>query len=283
MAAAELSDRYITDRFLPDKAIDLIDEAAAKIKIEMDSKPEVMDRLDRRLIQLQIEREAVRREKDEASQKRFGLIEDEIAKLQKEIADLDEIWQAEKAAGPGQRARHAKRSTRSSSRSRSCKRKGDFNKVAELQYGKLPGAREAPEGSRRPARPNKGKSSAPTLLRTQVGAEEIAEVVARATGIPVAKLMQGERDKLLHDGRQAARARGRPGRGHRRGRQRDPPLALGPVGPEPPDRLVPVPRPHGRGQDRAVQGAGGLPVRQRRPPDPHRHERVHGEAFGRAA
>src|SRR4030095_4226539 len=95
VAAAELSDRYITDRFLPDKAIDLIDEAAARIKIEMDSKPEVMDRLDRRLIQLKIEREAVRREKDEASQKRLGLIEDEIQRVQKELADLDEIWQAE--------------------------------------------------------------------------------------------------------------------------------------------------------------------------------------------
>src|SRR6478672_6714791 len=101
VAAAELSHRYITDRFLPDKAIDLIDEAASKIKIEMDSKPEVMDRLDRRMIQLQIEREAVRREKDEASQKRLGLIEDEITRLQKEIADLDEIWQSEKAQAQG--------------------------------------------------------------------------------------------------------------------------------------------------------------------------------------
>src|SRR4030095_10262633 len=101
VAAAELSDRYITDRFLPDKAIDLIDEAAAKIKIEMDSKPEVMDRLHPRPIQLQIEREAVRREKDEASMKRLGLLEEEIAKLQKEIADLDEIWQAEKAQAQG--------------------------------------------------------------------------------------------------------------------------------------------------------------------------------------
>jgi ATP-dependent Clp protease ATP-binding subunit ClpB len=101
VAAAELSHRYITDRFLPDKAIDLIDEAAAKIKIELDSKPEVMDKLDRRLIQLQIEREAVKREKDEASQKRFELIQEEITSLQKEIADLDEIWKAEKAAAQG--------------------------------------------------------------------------------------------------------------------------------------------------------------------------------------
>ena len=137
VAAAELSDRYVTDRFLPDKAIDLIDEAAAKIKIEMDSKPEVMDRLDRRLIQLQIEREAVRREKDEASQKRFGLIEDEIAKLQKEIADYDEIWQAEKAQAQG--SAHVREDIdKIKFQIEEWKRKGDFNKVAELQYGQLP-------------------------------------------------------------------------------------------------------------------------------------------------
>ena len=195
VAAAELSDRYITDRFLPDKAIDLIDEAAAKIKIEMDSKPEVMDRLDRRLIQLQIEREAVRREKDEASQKRLALIEDEIVKLQKEIADYDEIWQAEKAQAQGS-ATVREEIDKLKFQIDEFTRKGDFNKVAELQYGQLPGLekrlREAQESET-----HRGKGSTPTLLRTQVGAEEIAEVVARATGIPVAKLMQGERDKLL--------------------------------------------------------------------------------------
>ncbi|RYE28381.1 MAG: AAA family ATPase, partial [Hyphomicrobiales bacterium] len=195
VAAAELSDRYITDRFLPDKAIDLIDEAAAKIKIEMDSKPEVMDRLDRRLIQLQIEREAVRREKDESSVKRFGLIEEEITRLQKEIADYDEIWQAEKAQAQGS-AHIREEVEKLKIEIKDWERKGDFNKLAELQYGQLPALEkrlkeaEANEAS-------KGKSSTPTLLRTQVGAEEIAEVVARATGIPVAKLMQGERDKLL--------------------------------------------------------------------------------------
>jgi ATP-dependent Clp protease ATP-binding subunit ClpB len=195
VAAAELSDRYITDRFLPDKAIDLIDEAAAKIKIEMDSKPEVMDRLDRRLIQLQIEREAVRREKDEASQKRFALIEEEIAKLQKEIADYDEIWQAEKAQAQGS-AQVREEIDKLKFQIEEYTRKGDFNKVAELQYGQLPALekrlKEAQDSEAR-----KGTATAPRLLRTQVGAEEIAEVVARATGIPVAKLMQGERDKLL--------------------------------------------------------------------------------------
>ncbi len=196
VAAAELSHRYITDRFLPDKAIDLIDEAASKIKIEMDSKPEVMDRLDRRLIQLQIEREAMRKEKDEASQKRLGLIEEEIGKLQREIADYDEIWQSEKAQAQGS-ANVREEIDKIKFQIEEFTRKGDFNKVAELQYGTLPGLekrlKEAQENES-----NKGNDGArPTLLRTQVGAEEIAEVVARATGIPVSKLMQGERDKLL--------------------------------------------------------------------------------------
>lgn len=195
VAAAELSHRYITDRFLPDKAIDLIDEAAAKVKIEIDSKPEVMDKLDRRLIQLQIEREAVRREKDESSQKRFSLIEEEIARLQREAADLDEIWKAEKATAQG--SAHVKEEIdRLRTQIEEFKRKGDFNKVAELQYGKLPELEKTLKDAQ--AKEVKGSASGkPQLLRTMVGAEEIAEVVARATGIPVAKLMQGERDRLL--------------------------------------------------------------------------------------
>ncbi len=195
VAAAELSHRYVTDRFLPDKAIDLIDEAAAKIKIEMDSKPEVMDRLDRRLIQLQIEREAVRREKDESSQKRFGLIEEEITKLQKEISDLDEIWQAEKAQALGSKD-VMEEIDRIRFQIEESTRKGDFNKVAELQYGKLPELEKRLKAAQ-DSEAQKSSTNAPKLLRTQVGAEEIAEVVARATGIPVSKLMQGERDKLL--------------------------------------------------------------------------------------
>ncbi len=199
VAAAELSHRYITDRFLPDKAIDLIDEAASKIKIELDSKPEVMDKLDRRMIQLQIEREAVRREKDEASQKRFSLIEEEIAKLQKEIADLDEIWKAEKAQAQG--SAQVKEEIDSLRRQiDEFTRKGDFNKVAELQYGRLPELEkrlkeaQASESDKAKSAKDGGR---PQLLRTMVGAEEIAEVVARSTGIPVSKLMQGEREKLL--------------------------------------------------------------------------------------
>jgi ATP-dependent Clp protease ATP-binding subunit ClpB len=196
VAAAELSHRYITDRFLPDKAIDLIDEAAAKVKIEIDSKPEVMDKLDRRLIQLQIEREAVRREKDEASKKRFDLIEEEIAKLQREAADLDEIWKAEKAAAQG--SAHIKEDIdRMRFQIEEWKRKGDFNKVAELQYGKLPELEKKLKDAQAKETKRGAAKGAPQLLRTMVGAEEIADVVARATGIPVSKLMQGERDKLL--------------------------------------------------------------------------------------
>ena len=195
VAAAELSHRYITDRFLPDKAIDLIDEAASKVRIEIDSKPEVLDRLDRRMIQLQIEREAVRREKDESSLKRFGLIEEEIGKLQKEIADLDEIWQAEKAEDQGSKGLLEERDS-IRFQIEEFTRKGDFNKVAELQYGKLPELEKRLKAAH-DKEATKGASKAPKLMRTQVGAEEIAEVVSRATGIPVAKMMQGEKDKLL--------------------------------------------------------------------------------------
>ncbi len=193
VAAAELSNRYITDRFLPDKAIDLIDEAAARIKIEIDSKPEVMDKLDRRLIQLKIEREAVRREKDEASQKRFALIEEEIERAEREYSDLEEIWNAEKFQIQG--TQHIKEAIEKiRSQMADLQRKGQFDKLAELQYGKLPQL----EAQLKHAETDESKPAKTRLLRTHVGAEEIAEVVSRATGIPVAKMMQGEREKLIH-------------------------------------------------------------------------------------
>jgi ATP-dependent Clp protease ATP-binding subunit ClpB len=203
VAAAELSHRYITDRFLPDKAIDLIDEAAARIRMEIDSKPESMDRLDRRLIQLKIEREAVRKEKDEASQKRLSLLEDEIAKLEREYADLEEIWKAEKSQVQG--SQHIKEEMEKVKLEiEAATRKGDWQKVSELQYGRIPqleaqlqsqlNNQQREEGATGP----NALDNRPKLLRTQVGAEEIAEVVSRATGIPVSKMMQGEREKLLH-------------------------------------------------------------------------------------
>ena len=200
VAAAELSHRYITDRFLPDKAIDLIDEAAAKIKIEIDSKPEVMDKLDRRMIQLKIEREAMKKEHDEGSQRRLGLIEDELVKLQREYNDLEQIWKAEKAAAQGS-AQVKEQIEQIKFQIEELKRKGDFNKVAELQYGRLPELektlKEAQAKESGKTKGAKDGTGGPQLLRTMVGAEEIAEVVSRATGIPVSKLMQGERDKLL--------------------------------------------------------------------------------------
>ncbi|CAJ0701144.1 ATP-dependent chaperone ClpB [Ralstonia holmesii] len=194
VAAAELSHRYITDRFLPDKAIDLIDEAAARIKMEIDSKPEAMDKLDRRLIQLKIEREAVKKETDEASQKRLELIEQEIERLQKEYADLDEIWKAEKGAAQGA-ATLKEEIEKIKLEIAKLQREGKLDKVAELQYGKLPEL----EGKLKAATAaeSAGQKQPNKLLRTQVGAEEIAEVVSRATGIPVAKMMTGEREKLL--------------------------------------------------------------------------------------
>jgi ATP-dependent Clp protease ATP-binding subunit ClpB len=192
VAAAELSNRYITDRFLPDKAIDLIDEAASRIKMEIDSKPESMDKLDRRIIQLKIEREAVKKEKDEASKRRLGLIDEEIARLSKEYSDLEEIWKAEKAQVQG--SAHIKEEIEKLRiEMAELQRKGQFDKLAELQYGKLPKLEEqlkAAEKANVNSQPNK-------LLRTQVGTEEIAEVVSRATGIPVSRMMQGEREKLL--------------------------------------------------------------------------------------
>ncbi len=194
VAAAELSHRYITDRFLPDKAIDLIDEAASRIKMEIDSKPESMDKLDRRLIQLKIEREAVKRESDEASQKRLALINEEIEKLSREYADLEEIWKAEKAAQQGSQS-IKEEIDKLKVQIEELKRQGQWEKLAELQYGKLPQlearlkeAEAASQGGQK--KPNQ-------LLRTQVGAEEIAEVVSRATGIPVSKMLTGEREKLL--------------------------------------------------------------------------------------
>ncbi|VVE26819.1 Chaperone protein ClpB [Pandoraea eparura] len=195
VAAAELSQRYITDRFLPDKAIDLIDEAASKIKMEIDSKPEVMDKLDRRLIQLKIEREAVKKETDEASQKRLALIEEEISRLEREYADLEEVWTAEKAAVQGS-AQVKEEIDRVRADIAKLQREGKLDKVAELQYGKLPQLEAQLKDA--DAAEAAGQQAHPRLLRTQVGTEEIAEVISRATGIPVSKMMQGEREKLLH-------------------------------------------------------------------------------------
>ncbi|WP_029363638.1 AAA family ATPase [Herbaspirillum lusitanum] len=174
-----------------------ITEAAAKIKIEIDSKPEVMDKLDRRLIQLKIEREAVKREKDEASQKRLTLIEEEIIKLEREYADLEEIWKAEKSTVQG--SQHLKEEIEQIRlQMDDATRKSDWQKVSELKYGKLAELEKALETQNKQDAASEQTVGKPRLVRTQVGAEEIAEIVARATGIPVSRMMQGEREKLLH-------------------------------------------------------------------------------------
>ena len=192
VTAAELSHRYITDRFLPDKAIDLIDEAAARVKMEIDSKPEALDKLDLRLIQLKIEREAMKKETDDASKKRLAAIEDEITEISKEYGDLEEVWKKEKIeALEAKKARDEIDKTRH--QMEEYRRQGQFEKLAELQYGVLPKLEEK-------LRNEESKKGERKLLRTSVGAEEIAEVVSRATGIPVAKMMEGERQKLLHMG-----------------------------------------------------------------------------------
>ena len=190
VAAATLSHRYITDRQLPDKAIDLVDEAASRIRMEIDSKPETMDKLDRRLIQLKIEREALKKETDPASKKRMASLEGEIEKLQKEYSDLDEVWKAEKAAVHG--VQHIKEALeRARLDFETARRAGDLGRMSELQYGSIP------ELEKQVAAAGAKPGADMKLLRTAVTENEIAEVVSRWTGIPVAKMMEGERDKLL--------------------------------------------------------------------------------------
>ena len=190
VAAATLSHRYITDRQLPDKAIDLIDEAAARIRMEMDSKPETLDKLERRIIQLKIEQVALQKEKDEATRKRLAALEETLAQLEKEYADLEDIWKSEKASLQG--ASGIKENLEKLKLElEAARRKGDLARMAELQYGKIPELEKALVE----AQAAEGKQG--QLLRNQVTDEEIAEVVSKWTGIPVSKMLEGEKEKLL--------------------------------------------------------------------------------------
>lgn len=193
IAAAKLSQRYITDRQLPDKAIDLIDEAASRIRMEIDSKPEELDKLERRLIQLKIEREALNKEKDEPARQRLAKLEEEIAHLEKEYADLEEVWKSEKA-GVQDTALLQQQIDQARTELEAARRKGDLNKMAELQYGKIPELEKKLEDAVK----NTENRPENRLLRNKVTEEEIAEVVSKWTGIPVSKMMEGEREKLLH-------------------------------------------------------------------------------------
>jgi ATP-dependent Clp protease ATP-binding subunit ClpB len=190
IAAARLSQRYITDRQLPDKAIDLVDEAASRIRMEIDSKPEAMDRLERRLIQLKIEREAVKKDEDAGAVKQLELLNEQIEKVEREYSDLEEIWKAEKASLQGAAQiksdiEQAKLELEAAGRS------GDLTRMSELQYGRLP------ELEKQLAQAQEAENAERTLLRNKVSEEEVAEVVSRWTGIPVAKMLEGDRDKLL--------------------------------------------------------------------------------------
>ena len=190
VAAATLSHRYIADRQLPDKAIDLIDEAASRIRMEIDSKPEEMDRLERRIIQLKIEREALKKEKDEASKKRLHALEDTLGGLEREFADLEEVWKAEKAALQG--TAHIKEELeRAKLELETARRAGDLARMSELQYGRIP------ELEKRLAQASEAEKKETRLLRNKVTEEEVAEVVSKWTGIPVSKMLEGEREKLL--------------------------------------------------------------------------------------
>jgi ATP-dependent Clp protease ATP-binding subunit ClpB len=191
VSAATLSHRYITDRQLPDKAIDLIDEAASRIRMEIDSKPEQMDKMDRRLIQLKIEREALNKETDEASKQRLAKLEEEIGKLEREYSDMEEIWNTEKAALQG--TQHIKEELeRAKLELETARRAGDLQRMSELQYGRIPDLEKSLEMAGQVE-----ESTETTLLRNRVSEEEIAEVVSKWTGIPVSKMLEGERDKLL--------------------------------------------------------------------------------------
>jgi len=190
VAAATLSHRYITDRQLPDKAIDLIDEAGSRIRMEIDSKPEAMDQLERRIVQLKIEREALKKEKDEASKKRLQTIEETLKGLEREYADLEEVWKAEKAVVQGT-AGIKEELERARLELETARRAGDLTRMSELQYGRIP------ELEKRLAQATEAEKKGTQLLRNKVTEEEVAEVVSKWTGIPVSKMLEGEKEKLL--------------------------------------------------------------------------------------
>jgi ATP-dependent Clp protease ATP-binding subunit ClpB len=275
VAAATLSHRYIPDRQLPDKAIDLMDEAASRIRMEIDSKPEELDRKERRLIQLKIQREALKKEKDSESRQRLADLEDEIKVLEREFSDLEEIWKAEKAAVTGTtKIKEAIEQARQEMDA--AMRQQDFARVSEIQYGRIPqlekqlAAAAETEQQGFPAVAGQGHRG---------GNRRGGFALDRDSGVQDAG--RRARQAVAH-GRLAACARGWPGRSSARGGQCHPSCARRPFRPEPPERFFPVPGAHRRRQDRAVQGAGRVPVRFHRRHGAHRHERVHGKALGQS-
>ena len=276
VAAATLSHRYIADRQLPDKAIDLIDEAGSLIRMEIDSKPEALDKLDRRIIQLKIEREALKKETDEASRKRLATLEEALKALEKEYSDLEEVWKAEKASVQG--AAHIKEELeRARQDVETARRAQDLQRMSELQYGRIPDLEQ------RLAKALEAEKKPNQLLRNAVTEVEVAEIVSKWTGIPgLAHARRRAREAPAHGGG-SREARGGPERGRQGRGGCDPPLARGTVRSAPADRLLHVPGADRRRQDRALQGARRVHVRHRRGHGAHRHVGVHGEALRGAA
>ena len=279
VAAATLSNRYITERFLPDKAIDLVDEAASRLRMEIDSMPIELDELERRRIQLEIEREALRKEPDDASKARLEALEKELAEIGEEAGAMKQRWEAEKSAIAALRATKSEQE-QLQVRVDQAEREADYGRAAELKYGK---ARELAERLAEQEAAIAALQGPGALLKEEVTADDVAEIVAAWTGIPVTRLMEGELEKLVH---MEERLHDRViGQGEaieavsdavRRAR-------AGPQGSAPTHRLVPVPGPDGRRQDRARPGARPVHVRRRPGDGPDRHERVHGEVRGLAA
>ena len=268
VAAATLSARYIADRHLPDKAIDLIDEAASRLRMEIDSKPEAIDELDRRIIQLKIEREALKKETDPASKERLEKVEQEIGELERRSAELTARWRAEKEKlGAVQRLKEQLDQARNELET--AQRRGDLQRAGELLYSVIPGLE---------------RKLAETPAQGQMLKQEVTRRGGRRGRLALDRDSRGpdvgrRARKAPSHGGEASRARGRPGRGHQCGGERGTARARGPAGSESSDRLVPVPGPDRRRQNRAVQGARGVSVRRRARHGAHRHVGIHGEAF----
>ena len=273
VAAATLSDRYITERFLPDKAIDLMDEAASRLRMEIDSMPIELDELERRRIQLEIEREALRKETDDASKTRLKALEHELAEIGEEAGGMKQRWEAEKTAI------QAIRATKSELEGlqvqiEQAEREMNYERAAQLKYGTQ---RELNERLAQEEAAMAALQGPNSLLKEEVNADEIADIVSKLDRHPGHSAHGGRARQARPHGGAAARACRRPGRGDRRGLRRGPPRPGRPPGPAAAHRLVPVPRSDRRRQDGAGASAGGVPVRRRARDDPHRHERVHGE------
>ena len=276
VAAATLSNRYITDRFLPDKAIDLMDEAASRLRMQVDSKPEALDELDRRIIQLKIEREALKKETDQASKDRLERLEKELADLEEQSAALTSRWQAEKEKlGAASKLKESLDQARFDLET--AQRRGDLAKAGELAYGVIP------ELEKQLADAEAQERTTADLVEEAVTPDHIAQVVSRWTGVPVDKMLEGERDKLLRMEDELAKRVVGQGEAVQAVSNGGPPRACRPAGPEPADRLVHVLRPHRRRQDGADEGACLVPLRRRDRDGPPRHVGIHGEALRGAA